>query len=190
MRQEGYKMQTWTVSEMLENKPCEDYPRERLVELWAGRERLSVLDILDLDIPAADRVWAALQAGPHVPVAVEAIVRRAVEAHALHCGIAEVEAWAARWLSGEDRSEAAAWAARAVLAAGAAAEAWVEAWTGAAARAAEPAAWAVKATAHAVAVEVAVAAQWAAESAVEEAAAAVAAEEGRQIEDIRSAVQD
>jgi hypothetical protein len=40
-----------------------------------------------------------------------------VEGHALHCGIPSVEQWAARWLSGEDRTEksaATAWdAARA-----------------------------------------------------------------------------
>jgi hypothetical protein len=176
------EMQTWTVDEMLSHQPCEDYPRERLVELWAGRERLSVLDILDLDIPAADRVWAALQAGPHVPVAVEAIVRRAVEAHALHCGVAAVESWAARWLSGEDRPAAAAEAARAAAVWGAA---------GAAVRAAgAPAAAAALAAALATraAVEATGAAAWAARTGALATRAAGIAECGRQIEDIRAAV--
>lgn len=75
---------------------------------------------------------------------------RPVEAYALHCGIFEVEKWAQKWISGEDRTvEAATRAARAawvtraaeaveVARAAAAAEA---AWT--AARAAWPA-WAVE----------------------------------------------
>ena len=36
---------------------------------------------------------------------------RQVRAHCLHCGAPTVERWAARWLSGEDRSVAAAWQA-------------------------------------------------------------------------------
>ena len=101
-------MQTWTIDEMLSHSPCEDYPRERLEELWAGRERLSVLDILELDIPAEDRVWAALRAGDHVAPAVERIVTRAVSNHCLSCGIPEVESWARGWLNGEQESIAAA----------------------------------------------------------------------------------
>ena len=101
-------MQTWTIDELLSHSPCEDYPRARLEEMWAGRERLSVLDILELDIPAEDRVWAALQAGDHVAPAVERIVTRAVTNHCLSCGIHEVESWARDWLNGEQESIAAA----------------------------------------------------------------------------------
>lgn len=66
--------------------------------------------------------------------AIERIVARAVETHALHCGIDTVEAWARAWLSGEDRSEAAARAA-AGAAWAAARAAWVAAWAAAAERA-------------------------------------------------------
>lgn len=157
-------MQTWTVDEMLAHHPCATYDRARLTNLWAGRERLSVLDILDLDIPAADRVWAALQAGPHVAPAVERIVTRAVSTHALHCGVPEVEAWAARWLSGEDRTAAAAAAAAAVEAVESAS--WAASWAARAARAS----WAAARAARAA-------------RAVEEAA-----EYSHQIDDIRAAV--
>lgn len=109
-------MQTWTVDEMLAHGPCEEYLDGRLEHLWDGRERLSVLDILELPIPKSDRVWASLQAGEHVRPVVERIVRRAVEAHAAHCGVVEIEAWAAKWLSGEDRSAESARVARAVAA--------------------------------------------------------------------------
>jgi hypothetical protein len=69
-------MKTWTVDEMLAHKPCLPYDQARLEELWAGRERLSVLDILDLDIPPKDRVWAALQAGDHVEPVKTSILKR------------------------------------------------------------------------------------------------------------------
>ena len=69
---------------------------------------------------------------PALQRAVSVIVARAVKEHALHCQIPEVEAWAGKWLSGEDRTEAsaastqaaagAAWALAAATAAAAAAE--------------------------------------------------------------------
>jgi hypothetical protein len=154
MKKGEVTMQTWTIEEMKE---------------------LSVLDILDLPIPAEDRIWASLQSGDHVPVAVEAIVRRAVESHAVGCGIPEVEKWARRWLSGEDRTTEAAWAAQEVswasaraaenAARAAAQQTWAPTW---AARAAARAAWA------------ATDATW--------ATAEEAAERDRQIKDIRAAV--
>jgi hypothetical protein len=103
-------MQTWTIDEMLLHRPCPDYPRERLVELWAGRERLGVIDILNLDIPAADRVWAALQAGDHVGPAVDRIVRRAVERASLTHDAPEYRRWAA-----DAATVAATWAAWAAV---------------------------------------------------------------------------
>jgi len=67
---------------------------------------------------------------------VTAMADRAVERHCLRCGVPAVEQWAARWLDGTDRSQAAAWAE----AAAAAWAAWAEAAAEAAARAEE--AWA------------------------------------------------
>lgn len=53
--------------------------------------------------------------------ATEVIVTSAIVAHALDCGVPVVEEWAAKWLSGEDRS---AWEAAAAAAAWAAEAAW------------------------------------------------------------------
>jgi len=134
-------MRTWTIDEMLAERPCPQYDRARITELWAGRETLSVLDTLDLDIPPADKVWVACRPG-----AISAQIRtawslqtatRAVTDHARACGVPAVEAWARAWLSGADRTAAAAReAAREAAEAGA--------W---AARAAEAGAWAALAAA-------------------------------------------
>jgi hypothetical protein len=106
-------MKSVTVDEVLAMKPCSDYTRERVEQLWSGRGALSVVEILDLDIPAEDRLWAVLREevlGTELYRAFgHACADRAVERHALHCGIPKVEQWAARWLSGEDRTEDSAW---------------------------------------------------------------------------------
>lgn len=47
-----------TVDQIMERHPC--YTRARVVELWAGREALTALDVLDLDISADHRLWAVL----------------------------------------------------------------------------------------------------------------------------------
>jgi len=105
-------MKTWTIDEMLAERPCPDYDRERITELWAERERLSLAEILDLDITVVDRLWVSYLSGAITPEQerrrTDRIVTRAVTMHALHCGIVAVESWAARWLSGADRSASAA----------------------------------------------------------------------------------
>jgi hypothetical protein len=161
-------MQTWTIEEMM---------------------KLSVLDILDLPIPAEDRIRASLQSGDHVLVAVEAIVRLAIESYDMGCAFLEVKACARRWLSGKDRIPAAAWA-------------WAE--EARAARAKRATEWAVRVAEWVAAAAAATAAkteaewtraaateaQWdkACAAMLEAAEAAHAAERDRQIEDIRAAV--
>ena len=49
---------TITVNDIMALPPCSDYPRERVEALWGDRESLTRSEILDLPIPAADRVWA------------------------------------------------------------------------------------------------------------------------------------
>jgi hypothetical protein len=149
--------------------------------------------------------WALKTAGHPVPWdVVDGIADRAVETHALHCGIAEVERWAERWLSGEDRSAAAAgdaWeaAAAGAWAADAAGDAWnTAAWRAAAhaAAAADAAAWRAASSAAATAYAAYAAAVAAAEEADAARDAAVhaaardarAAESQRQADEIRAAV--
>jgi len=120
-------MKSWTVAEMKAEGPCSKYTINRLTELWAGRDQLTLLDICDLDIPDADKMWCAFRPAALTEAQrselLDRIVIRAVTNHALHCGVPEVEAWAQKWLSGEDRTAAAAYAAAAADAAAAAADA-------------------------------------------------------------------
>lgn len=53
-------MRSVTIDQVMEWGPCEAYSRERLVELAAGRDRLTAADIADLHIPVEDRLWAVL----------------------------------------------------------------------------------------------------------------------------------
>ena len=133
-------MKTWTVKQMLKEKPCERYTEEVLLKLWAGREVVDWLDIEKMDISDADKMWGAWRGlkKTQIDLVLEKIVtRRTITNHALHCGVPSVEKWAVGWLSGEDRTaweaeaartawEAAETAARAAGTAGAAA--WA-AWT-------------------------------------------------------------
>lgn len=54
-------MKRITIQQMIALNPCEDYTLERLTELWAGRESLAALEILDLEIPSKDKLWAVLK---------------------------------------------------------------------------------------------------------------------------------
>ena len=139
-----WRKKTWTVSEIMAERPC--YTEARVRRLFKGRQRLNWEAVLRLKIPSRDKVW--LISRLYTPAWTERIVTRAVANHALKCGVSAVEKWAARWLAGEDRTvEAAGAAAEAAEAAGAAGTAW------AVARAVEAAARAVEAAAVARAVE-------------------------------------
>lgn len=66
-----------------------------------------------MDIPDSDKLWCVWKelTKEQTDAALERIVTRAVTNHAIGCGIPDVEAWAARWLSGADREAATAEAA-------------------------------------------------------------------------------
>ena len=51
-------MRRVTVDDIMAKKPCNEYPREQVEALWGSRESLTLTEVLDLDIPAKDRVWA------------------------------------------------------------------------------------------------------------------------------------
>ena len=48
---------TYTVSDIMSEGLCDEYPVERVEALWAGRENLSPNQIAELDIPILDRIW-------------------------------------------------------------------------------------------------------------------------------------
>jgi len=106
-------------------KPGERYCDAELDRLFNGRESLTPGDVAALDIPREDVVWVWTRDGalPEDVRAswIERIVTRAVEYHALRCGVPEVEQWAAEWLDGSSRTPAAA-----TRAAARAARAWEE----------------------------------------------------------------
>ena len=47
----------YTIENILELDPCEEYTREKLEELWEGKESLALREILELTIPIDDRNW-------------------------------------------------------------------------------------------------------------------------------------
>ena len=51
-----------TINQVLAWGPRDGYTRERLLELADGRESMTALDILDLDIPEGERIWAVCHA--------------------------------------------------------------------------------------------------------------------------------
>ena len=52
-------MSSVTVDDVMAWRPC--YRRAKVKRLFADRDRLTALDILDLDIPPQDRLWAVLR---------------------------------------------------------------------------------------------------------------------------------
>ena len=137
-------MNSVTIEQALDWNPCAGYNRERITGLFAGRENLTILDILALDIPAADRLWAVLRNEFFTDEQLHTLACDFAE-HVVHlCGDdprpqAAIDAKRA-WLRGE--ISAAAWAA-------ASAAAWDAAWAAgraagrdAARAAARAAAWA------------------------------------------------
>jgi hypothetical protein len=168
-------MRKVTVDDVLAFNPCPDYPRERLAELWGGREAITCREYAELDCPATDRLWGMVRFWPEaVPDWLDVIVERAIRRSLGKSGCPKWEDWAEKWLSGKERSSSsaadaraaawaagdAAWAAGATWAAGDAADA---AWAAAAVgrRAAERAAAAARAAARAAGAAWAAGATWA-----------------------------
>jgi hypothetical protein len=200
----GTKMKSLNVDQIMDLDPC--YSRAKVEAVFNGRESLTLAEILTADIPPEDRIWVLTQPGVITPEQVKEFcdktADRAVRNHCLNSGIKAVEEWAAKWLSGEDRT---AWAARE-----AAGEAIYSAAAREAARAAREAAraaygaansttWAAYSAAREAAYSAARAAYGAAESAAWAAysaavaadwAADSAAEREKQIKDLLEIIKD
>jgi len=50
-------MKRYTVDDIMALRPCSEYTRSRVEELWAGRDGLTAREIAALDIPIKDRTW-------------------------------------------------------------------------------------------------------------------------------------
>jgi hypothetical protein len=195
-------MKTLTVAEIMALGPCEAYPESRVLELWQGKNSLTALEILSLDIPPEDRLWVMMRNGVLPDGTLRQFANttadRAVRNHCLTCGVPAVEAWARNWIDGTNRTTYAAYAAAdAADAAADAARAAAYAARAAAYAAAYAAdvAYAARAAAYAAAYAADVAyaayaaafAAWAARAAAD--AAADAAERQLQIADLVSLLE-
>jgi hypothetical protein len=47
-----------TIEMIISKKPGAEYSAKRVTELWDGNESLTLMQISELDIPVADRIWA------------------------------------------------------------------------------------------------------------------------------------
>ena len=54
-------MLTVSIADVLSFNPCESESAARMEELFAGRERISALDILAMDIPDEHKYWLILR---------------------------------------------------------------------------------------------------------------------------------
>ena len=110
-------MKSLTVDQIMALNPCDAYPESRVRDLWAGRDALSLIEILRLDIPPNDRIWVLTRKGvcdrDLLMLWIDRVVERAVRKFCLTCGIPAVETWARGWLEATDRSYKTAKAARA-----------------------------------------------------------------------------
>ena len=54
-------MRCVTVDDVMSWEPCGPYTRERVTSLFAGRARVTALDVCAMDIPRRDILWAVLR---------------------------------------------------------------------------------------------------------------------------------
>lgn len=111
-------VKSWTLAEMLAERPC--YPEAKVRRLYGKRKQLSLCQILIMTaVPAVDRLWVAHRPNACTPQQYaawcERVVLRAVQRH-IDSPIAAVALWAQQWVSGEDRTTAAAEAVGVVVA--------------------------------------------------------------------------
>ena len=57
-------MKTFSVEDIMDLGPCEDYAEERVSQLWNGKESLSLEEINKLDIDIDDRLWVLARLVP------------------------------------------------------------------------------------------------------------------------------
>jgi hypothetical protein len=50
-----------TINQVMSWRPCDQYSIERVTELFAGRDTLTIADVFALPIPAKDRLWVLLR---------------------------------------------------------------------------------------------------------------------------------
>ena len=110
-------MNTFTVKDIMNQKPCPDYTEEVVKDLWAGREELTVKEICNLDISVEDRIWVAARLASKATVVSWAnycaneAQKHAAAANAAPFAAANAASYAASYASYANTSHAAACAA-------------------------------------------------------------------------------
>lgn len=66
----------YTVNDIMTLKPC--YSRDKVEDLWAGRESLTLSEIADLDISLEDRRWVIIRLSPPSQALLHRWVERAI----------------------------------------------------------------------------------------------------------------
>ena len=126
-----------TVGDIMDLRPCKEYSRERVAELWGGADALTLTQICDLDIPTMDRIWALCQLLPDREArlfACDCAARalslvdnpdfRSMEAVTVARRYANGEATEAELKAAREAAREAAWAAARAARAAAGAAAW------------------------------------------------------------------
>ena len=99
-----------SIDDIIEHDPCWVDARIKIEKLFGDRERITLKEYSELPVSSRDRLWGMLLLWPNRSVTVaNKAVDRQVKAQCLDCGLPEVQEWAKRWLSGEDRTYAAAY---------------------------------------------------------------------------------
>lgn len=91
-------MKTWTHKEVMALDPC--YDGDHVHSLFAGRERITAIDVYNMDIPTADKLWFFRQGGPQL-VAATRIVEYAVRKYLLSSTIPRCVTFAEDYLAGK-----------------------------------------------------------------------------------------
>ena len=157
-----------TIEQVMDWEPCDEYSIERVTELFADRETLTIVDVFALSIPAKDRLWVLLRedcvpaptlhefacrcaeqalhyAGTIDPRSVAAIAARRAclrgEISDQDMAAAADAARVAAWAASSDASSAAAWDAATAAHCAAASAAVRDAASDASSTAASAAAW-------------------------------------------------
>ena len=111
-----------TVDNIMRAEPCEEYTRERVEKLWAGREYLELEEILALGIPNEDIMWAMTK------VVITDDRQRRLLSYNITKEI-ELPIWGARHPDdGQPRNASDAWDAASVAVRTAGSAAWDAAW--------------------------------------------------------------
>jgi len=127
-----YQLISVTVDDVMYWDLCEEYTRDRVTALFAGREKITAFDVLGMDIPAKHRFWALLKLTPD-PILYKFACQRADEGEIgefeILCeGDDECIAWSVAYEAAGDAAQAAQCAAHGAARDAAWETAWEAAW--------------------------------------------------------------